>query len=255
MDPFRAVQEDVTNTFADIENELAKWRKLPSKSPKVEPGRQRILSSLSELQVDLQDMQATIDIALKDPAKFALTPSELMTRQTFVREMQAQANDARDLLDPTPAASGRLAAKAAMTRVDRNELLSGCSSSSADGASVTSGTRAVRDQAAWADNEASLQQQQQQHESIVASQEQELGVLGGALERLGVMGKTMNEELKAQGKELDALGSDVDETSNKMHQATAVMKKMLKQKDRGKFCAILVLSLVLILLLYAVVAW
>ena len=33
------------------------------------------------------------------------------------------------------------------------------------------------------------------------------------------------------------------------------MKKMLKKKDRGKFCAIVVLSLVLILLIYAVLAW
>lgn len=43
--------------------------------------------------------------------------------------------------------------------------------------------------------------------------------------------------------------------SGKMTAATAVMKKMLKQKDRGKLCAIVVLTLVLILLLYAVIAW
>ena len=48
---------------------------------------------------------------------------------------------------------------------------------------------------------------------------------------------------------------EVDTISDKMHHATAVMKKMLKQKDRGKYCAILVLSLVLVLLFYAVVAW
>merc|ERR1712185_538982 len=104
------------------------------------------MSRVSELQVDLQDMQATIDIALKDPAKFALTPSELMSRQTFVRDLQAQVNDSRDLLEPTPAAAGRLAAKAAMNQADRNGLLAGCSSSSAD-PDVTSGTRAQRDQA------------------------------------------------------------------------------------------------------------
>jgi len=249
VDPFRAVQEEVTAAADGIQKELTKFQKLPTKSPKHEPMRQRIMSKVSELQVDLQDMQATIDIALKDPAKFALTPSELMSRQTFVRDLQAQNNDARDMLDPTVAA-GRLQAKGAMQRVDRNELLCGNGDSSSPPA-----TSRTRDQAAWADNENSLQQQQQQQQDLMSSQDQELGVLGGALDRLGAMGKTINEELKAQGKELDAFSSEVDDTSNKMTQATAVMKKMLKQKDRGKFCAILVLSLVLILLLYAVVAW
>ena len=33
------------------------------------------------------------------------------------------------------------------------------------------------------------------------------------------------------------------------------MKKMLKKKDRGKLCAILVLTIVFIFLVYAVLAW
>jgi len=86
-------------------------------------------------------------------------------------------------------------------------------------------------------------------------QETELGVLSGALDRLGVMGKVMNEEMKAQGRELDAFTNEVESASDRMTAATATMKKMLKKNDRGKFCAILVLSLVLILLLYAVFAW
>lgn len=203
VDPFRAVQEEVTQSFNSVQSEITKWQKLPAKSPKLEPARQRILSKLSELQVDLQDMQATIDIALKDPAKFALTPSELMTRQTFVRDLQAQTNDARDLLDPTPAAAGRLAAREAMNHVDRQGLLA-TASDAADSPSVTSGTRAGRDHGAWADNEASIQSTQEQQQTVIEMQDAELGVLGGAIERLGVMGKTINEELKSQGKELDA---------------------------------------------------
>jgi hypothetical protein len=248
MDPFRAVQDEVTASFNSVQADIQKWQKLSTKSPKHEPMRQRIMSRVSELQVDLQDMQATIDIALKDPTKFALTPSELMARQSFVRDLQAHVNDSRDLLEPTPAAAGRLAAKAAVTNADRSDLFA-----SRAGAAESGGTK--RDQAAWADNEATLQQQQQHREAVIDNQDQELGVLGNALDRLGAMSKVINEELKTQGKELDALGGDMDQTSSKMKQAEDIMKKMLKQKDRGKFCAIFVLSVVLILLLYAVVAW
>ena len=110
-DPFHAVQGEVRATLEDIQADLLKWKKIPAKSPKSEPAKQRLLAALSELQVDLQDMQATIDIALADPAKFALTPSELMTRQEFVRDLQAQGNDARDMLESGPPAGARATAK------------------------------------------------------------------------------------------------------------------------------------------------
>ena len=51
---------------------------------------------------------------------------------------------------------------------------------------------------------------------------------------------------------LDELNADVDDTQTRMHTAMGVMKKMLKQKDRGKFCCILVLSVVLFVLVFLV---
>ena len=72
---------------------------------------------------------------------------------------------------------------------------------------------------------------------------------------MGEMGRVINQELRQQGKDLDAFGNEIDDVSGKMSHATAVMKKMLKNKDRGKLCAIVVLTIVLILLMYAVIAW
>ena len=51
VDPFRAVQEEVSRQMETIQADIAKWQKLPTKSPKYEPTRQRIVSSLSELSV------------------------------------------------------------------------------------------------------------------------------------------------------------------------------------------------------------
>ena len=286
VDPFRAVQDDVTSTLADIQGELSRWRKLPQKSPKWEPARQRIVASLSELQVDLQDMQATIDIALKDPAKFALTPSELMTRQDFVRDLQAQANDARDLVE-APRGGGGLQASAAAQRNDRQSLLTSSTrfSDQSESSTAASAAQSAADHAAWADNEAAVAANQQQQEQIIRTQDAELGTIGKSLDRLGEMGKAMNEEMRAQGKALDEFADEVrvslcallcvlwcvalkltarclcallpfarqvDDTSSKMTEATKMMKKMLKRKDRGKLCCICILSIVLIILMYLV---
>ena len=214
VDPFRAVQEEVSRGLQDIQSQVVKWQKLTSKSPKYEPSRQQILSSLAELQVDLQDMQRTIDMALKDPAKWALTPSELMSRQTFVRDLQAQANDARDTLDPSPIPSGRQGSG----RFDSQGPGCGlCAGSSTGGASSSSG---ASQSAAQSDNDAMLGASQQQQHEIIAVQEQELGVLSSSLDRLGHMGKVMNEEMRAQGRELELFTSEVDSASSKMTQAT-----------------------------------
>ena len=216
MDPFRAVQEEVRGTLSDIQAELAKWHKLPARSPKSEPARQRILSSLSELQVDLQDMQATIDIALRDPAKFALTPSELMARQDFVRDLQAQANDARESLESPAQPSRALSGRASSQRNDRQTLLSSCGRSSQDLMSPSPvqhecgcGDRGGSSHAAWRDNESACSSGMQQQEQIIERQDVELGAIGKSVDRLGEMGRVINSELKSQGRELDAFTEEV----------------------------------------------
>lgn len=256
--------------MAELHNDLLKWRKLPSKSPKVEPGRQKMMSSLSELKQDLQDMQDTIDIAIKDPAKFQLTPSELMSRQEFVRDLQAQANDATEELDfgcrQSPCSSST-------QRVDRQQLLAGrgssgsssapghdLRSSSACGGLPGNGGGACSSlnpgaSAAWAENDNECRGAKQQQEQIMERQEVELGIIDKSVQRLGQMGKIIGDELRQQGKDLDSFNAEVDDVSSKMAHATAVMKKMLKKKDRGKLCAILVLTIVFIFLVYAVLAW
>ena len=45
---------------------------------------------------------------------------------------------------------------------------------------------------------------------------------------------------------------EVDDTHGKMNAALGVMNKMLKSKDRGKFCTIIVLTIVLFVLIFLV---
>ena len=221
---------------------------MPAKSPKYEPARQKIQSALSELRVDLQDMQATVDIALKDPAKFNLTPSELMSRQEFVRDLQAQANDALDELEN---AAARLTARGNQQRNDRQTLLTSSTRASDEPEGPSSSDAMSPSQArAWQDNEATIAASQQQQQQHIEEQDIELGNLGISVDRLGEMGRVIGDELRQQGRDLDTLNEEIDVTSDKMTYATNLMKKMLKKKDRGKLCAICGLSILLIILAY-----
>ncbi len=200
-------------------------------------------------------MKATIDIALKDPAKFALTPSELRSRQDFVAQLQTDANEAhRRLTSPGPA--GR-----AKERGDRQNLLGSGTPDSSDlefatgdaGGAAPMGVAGVgRHAASKRDNQQTIEQQQEQQQVHLEAQDVELGALSKSLGRLDSMGRTINEELRSQSRALDDFSGEVDESRDRMKVMNQVMNKMLKKKDRGKYCCILVLSIILIFLMYAV---
>lgn len=61
----------------------------------------------------------------------------------------------------------------------------------------------------------------------------------------------MNDELRAQGRAFDEFTQEVESTRDRMHTAVVAMNKMIKSKDRGKFCIIIFLTIVLFILLYA----
>ena len=93
----------------------------------------------------------------------------------------------------------RLISSAAKERVERRGLLSTSSTSSA----ATPEAVAARHQAAVQRTEESMQQQQQIQHSEVEVQDEQLGVLSGVMDRLGNMGRSINEELRSQGRALD----------------------------------------------------
>ena len=240
LDPYEVVQEDARRQLMDINAQLSHYDDDPRT-------KSQLLSAVGELEADLRDMQATVDIAARDPSKFNLTPAELDRRRAFVAETTAEVKEARKMLEGSPKLGQRAARSAAKEASDRRGLFgdSGSSSSSA--------SHSRQDHASQMSEQA-IEQQSMVQQQVIEQQDEELGVLSSAITRLGNMGKTINEELKSQGRLLDAFTEDVDDTSGRMRQAMGVMNKMLKSKDRGKFCAILVLTLVLGVLMYIVFA-
>lgn len=248
MDPFESVQEEARLSLLELSERLAQWRDMRQSAPAdAASTRKSMLSTLSELQLDLQDLQATVDIASKEPSKYGLTLAELQRRRECVSSMQAEAASVKSELD---------AEQEQRARSERQGLLSGGSASSS-GAYDTRpidqpGHDGAKQRAAHRENANLVDQQQQQQMEEMQVQDAELGVLSESVQRLETMGRTMNEELKAQGRAFDEFAQEVEDTRSRMKAAVGVMNKMMKSKDNGKFCAILVLTLVLFALMYSV---
>ncbi|KAL1520273.1 hypothetical protein AB1Y20_023741 [Prymnesium parvum] len=252
-DPFEVVQEEARHSLLEVSAQLRRWHELRSSgssSDAAEASRLRasISRSLAELRLDLSDLHSTVDIAARDPAKYGLKPHEVASRRKFVAEAQAEAQRAQAELEGE--GSGAKGEAKGAAKGERQGLLgASCSSSSspAEPAEPMGKSWAVRKE-----NHAMVAAQQQQQQEQLELQDVELAGLGETVDRLGQMGRSMNEELKAQGRAFDEFTQEVESTRERMRSAVGVMNKMMKNKDRGKFCVIIFLTVVLFILMYAV---
>ncbi len=75
-----------------------------------------------------------------------------------------------------------------------------------------------------------------------------LGQLGDAVDRLGVVAKSIKEEVVEQGQMLDKLGEEVDRSADKLNVVQGSLKKLLNSKDGCQMWTIIILAGVLLLL-------
>lgn len=84
--------------------------------------------------------------------------------------------------------------------------------------------------------------------SMIAQQDSQLEALGSAVERLGNMAGTINDELKEQNAMLAGLDDDLDDAGNKMNTVMTALAKSLRTKDSCQLYTIIVLILITLFL-------
>jgi syntaxin 6 len=99
-----------------------------------------------------------------------------------------------------------------------------------------------------------IRNQRQQTHQIIDQQDVALTDLGASVDRLGDMGRTINEELREQNAMLDELDDDLDDAGNKMNFVMAKLAKLLKTKDGCLLWTIFILT-ALLAILVALTIW
>jgi outer membrane protein TolC len=87
---------------------------------------------------------------------------------------------------------------------------------------------------------------------IVEQQEQNLDQLSKGVERLGNVGKNINQEVKEQGAQLDELDAEIDQASGTLHQAMEGIQKLLGTKDTCQLAGLFVLTVAFVVLCFLV---
>jgi hypothetical protein len=104
------------------------------------------------------------------------------------------------------------------------------------------------------ENHSFIQDQRQQTQFAIREQDRALDELGNAVDKLHVIGRGVNEELKEQNRMLDDLDRDLDEAGGKMNFVQEALGKLLKTKDGCQIWTIVILFLILCILV-ALIIW
>ena len=106
---------------------------------------------------------------------------------------------------------------------------------------------------AWQPNDPFMDHEQQQQELIMQNQDAQLGELASAVERIGVLGRDMHQELEEQGQILDEFGDEFDETTSRMRNVQQKLDRFIAETGPRQFCIIVVLSITFVILTVLVV--
>jgi hypothetical protein len=90
--------------------------------------------------------------------------------------------------------------------------------------------------------------QQQITREAISQQDEALGELGNAVDRLHIVGTAINEELKDHNRLLNELDKDLDDAGEKMNFVMAKLSVLLKTKDGCQIWTIVILAVILIVL-------
>ncbi|KAK4790135.1 hypothetical protein SAY86_017439 [Trapa natans] len=194
------------------------------------------LSFFCNLKVD--ELDKTITVAARDPALYGINELELEKRRRWTSAAQTQVGAVKKAL-----VSGKELSISGPTNANgmRRELLRLPDSHQTDRSNH------------YHDNDDFISSESDRQLLLMKQQDEELDLLSASVERIGGIGLTIHDELSAQDKIIDDLGSEMDSTSNRLD---FVQKKvamvMKKASAKGQFMMILFL-LVLFIILFILV--
>jgi hypothetical protein len=259
-DPWHVVKTEITNTLGQVERLHTAARALSGQAALQH--KEKIESLLSTADLDLNDLQETITIVEAQRERFHISDHELESRRAFVRTTTALIATTREEIGrldvagasssssvPPPASAGVAPAQDLGPDNESEGLLSGDSKASKQSKAAKASRR--QQEIAAANDEAVSQFGAQQQLQLEA-QDEVLDDLHGAVQRVKSMAGQMNEELAQQNRMIGSLEEQMDHVSSTMGSLKRKMTEMAKSKDRGKYCAILWLSLLLFLLIMLV---
>jgi chromosome segregation ATPase len=221
-DPFYVAKDEVAGALASVKHDVSKWQSSGRKAEVAE----RLLHEVDQVEQDVKDLGAAIDIAARDPARYRCDAQELSQRRSFVSSTERALQDCRgELARAVEQERARVRAEQEAQESDKR-------------------ARAEARNSRFIDSERATQEQ------AFAHQDNELHELTKCTERLNEKALVINNELEDQKLLLEQLDQDIDRQAEKMNFVMKHMAKVLKTSDTKQLYLIMVLTVIFVILCF-----
>eukprot|EP01041_Mallomonas_annulata_P006501 gene6501-13128_t len=232
-DPFYAVRDNVQTFVERIKIRYERFQDLikncdTATTPEFKELRKGLVKDIKSAERQIKDLRGAVDMVDRNREKFQhIKDSELNQRKRFVEDVNRIINDVKSYLESS----------VVRRKMDEDE-----NRQKRQAVEMTANSDVERG------NDQFIDDQRQVSKQLMKEQDVQVGALGQAVDRLGEMGRGINEELKLQNKMLDSLDNDLDDAGNKMNFVMGKLSKLLKTKDGCQIWTIVILGLILVAL-------
>lgn len=240
-DPFYQVRDECQNQVEKLKVRHLKFLDIvrntnTASNPEFKDVNKSLGKDLREIDKSMKALAVAVDTVDKNRSKFPqIKDGELASRKRIVSEMQNSIQEIKNSRDSPQVRSKLEEDQSRSNRASYDDEVK------SHGGVERENSRFIKDQKLAT-------------KDAIKRQDENLVVLGKAVDRLEDIGKGINEELRVQDKMLDGLEGDIDDATDRMNTVQAALSKLLKTKDGCQIWTIVILAVILILLV-ALVIW
>ncbi|CAN6816890.1 unnamed protein product [Brassica oleracea] len=237
QDPFYIVKEEIQDSIDKLQSTFHKWERVsPGMGDQVHVTKE-LLANCGSIEWQVDELEKAVAVAAKDPALYGIDDAELERRRRWTSNARTQVRNVK-----TGVLAGKGSAGAGNASEVRRELMRMPNSSEAS----------RYDQYGGRDDDGFVQSESDRQMLLIKQQDEELDELSKSVERIGGVGLTIHDELVAQERIIDELGTEMDSTKNRLDfvqkKVGMVMKKAGAKGQMMMICFLLVLFIILFVL-------
>lgn len=235
QDPFYIVKEEIQDSIDKLQSTFHQWENSAS-----DPGEQvhlkkELLAGCESIEWQVDELDKAIGVASRDPSWYGIDEVELEKRRRWTSTARTQVSSMKKaVLSAGANGVGTMSASGM-----RRELMR----------LPNSHQDKSNQYAAAQDNDDFIESESDRQLLLIKQQDEELDELSASVQRIGGVGLTIHDELVAQEKIIDELGTEMDSTSTRLD---FVQKKvamvMKKASAKGQIMMILFLIALFIIL-------
>lgn len=258
-DPFFVVKDEVLKALLKTRDLYERWR-LGEEGVEMRSAEEQewaateLRNSLRSIEWDLEDLDDTVQIVEKNPAKFRIEVSELTARKNFIKQTKDEVEQMKQRSSAQSSRKSEIASEVASlsSPTSQSNLVPGnvmTSKNNKYSRLATSGSPTSHSK-----NDL-LQQQFRQQEQLVHHQDAQLSQMSQSVGTLRNMSSAIGSELDEQAVMLDEFGAEIEQAETKLDATMRKMAKVLNlANDRRQWMAIGVLSSAMVVLFVIIFA-